>query len=406
MRCSIRYGTFLLFLTIFLPIFAQKRRAFFSKPVVDLISRDLGCYCGFERFINTYAPESKNSCLRTFQGLFGERVLVTNDIPSSDGYVCVEMTHCIFADNARGKQSLYYWARRDDLIFEDELLLHERAYFPQPISHEDESSVDVEGVVTLAKPWTCAQTGVTYSVGTRFISHSCSAPGRHKTIIFFEPHKKILIVAEVPKRLLVNHGDHLPLHEKRKAFVKLLREWSKNRDGVIPYVWGGASCISRATDENFSVMTDIVDGQKVSYWQHGDVKSDPDGFDCSALVLRAAQACGIPYFCRTACTASAILAPFVAGDTVSRGDLFVTAGHNHIFVAIGGDMIVEAAGYTSGFACVHAIKVKDRFLNAKNYDDLVRLFDEGRVPIYRCRDGKNIFPTKFFIVKLPVPTVD
>ncbi len=379
---------------------AEKRPALFDGPIANLILHKLSDSPGCERFLTTYSPESKNSCLRTFQGLFGEMVFVDDQEPQ-DGYVHVEMCNCFFADKIRGKQPLFYWARRSDLVFLEDLSDSERALFPEPVNYQHPESLVAPGVVTLAAPWTCKKNGQVYSVGTRFVAADTEAVHGLRTILFFDPVLKQQISDDIPVRLLVNHGNPIPAANRKKMFVKLLKKWCKTRRGVIPYIWGGASYVSRVKDGNFALKNDVVGDQKVSYWVREDGKDEPDGFDCSGLVLRAMQASGNSYFCRTASTAGVVFEPLSFGQSIEPGDLFVTEGHNHVFVAVGHDSIIEAAGYSSGFACVHCIPVKDRFVNAKNYADLLLLFSLKQVPIYRCKDGRSVKPTTFTILRLP-----
>ncbi|MCL5970072.1 MAG: C40 family peptidase [Patescibacteria group bacterium] len=379
---------------------AEKHKAFFAKPIVNLLSHKLSDSPGFERFSTTYSPESKNSCLRTFQGLFGEMVFV-EDQEEQDGYVRVEMCTCFFADKILGKRPLFYWAKRRDLIFFEELTDIERALFPEPIFYQYPESVVASNVVTLVAPWSCKKNGQTYSVGTRFITIAADVTRRLQTITFFDPVSRQQLVVDIPLRFLVNQGLPIPDEGRKKLFVKLLKKWSRKRRGIIPYIWGGASYVSRTKNENFMLKEDMVGEQKVAYWTREDGKPEPDGFDCSGLVLRAAQASGIGYFCRTAGTAGAVLMPLSPEQSIDVGDLFVTEGHNHIFVAAGHNAIIEAAGYSSGFASVHQIPIKDRFANAKNYADMLMLYILRKVPIYRCKDGKYVTPTSFTIVRLP-----
>lgn len=378
---------------------AGKRPALFDRPIANLISHKLSDSVGYERFLTTYSPESKNSCLRTFQALFGEMVFVEDQEPQ-DGYVRVEMCNCFFADKVRGRQALFYWAKLRDLVFLEDLSDTERALFPEPITYQHPESLVAPGVVTLAAPWTCKKNGQTYSVGTRFVAADSGATHGSRTIIFFDPVVKQQISDNIPVRLLVNRGNPIPAANRKKMFVKLLKKWCKTRRGVIPYIWGGASYVSRTKDENFALKDDMVGNQKVSYWAREGGKAEPDGFDCSGLVLRAMQASGNGYFCRTASTAGVVLEPLSIGQSVELGDIFVTEGHNHVFIAAGHDLIIEAAGYSSGFACVHCIPVKDRFVNAKNYAELLLLFSLKQVPIYRCKDGRTVKPTTFTILRL------
>lgn len=382
---------------------AIRRRAWIRRPVVNMISAHPDEVSGYEFFVTAYAPSLGPGCFRTFQGLFGEVVLVDGQRSSDGHWIRAEVLNCFFADRRSGKQPLAYWVRADDLCFLDELSDAEQALFPEPISHQKPASLDAPGVVTLALPWTCRENGRTYSAGTRFLA--CGRFERHlrlRMVAFFDPERCERIEAAIPTRLLVYRGARIPPAQKRRVFLQLLKKWCATAAGVVPYVWGGASFCERLPDEHFSRCQRVNGGRDVSFWIRDGGSTQTSGFDCSALVLRAAQASGIPYFCRTSGTAAGALVPVTAGDTLQPGDLLVTDGHNHILVATGKNGLIEAAGYVSGFGRVQETTVEQRFMNAMDYDDLIRLVSKREVPIYRCKNGSPMTPSSLSIVRLPI----
>lgn len=366
-----------------------------NTVVVTLTSKDMNKEPeGAERFVNTYSPEVGKGCFRTFQGLFGQHFMV-DDNPNAK-WVRVQPLNCYFAAAPNTIQPLYYWAQREDLLFWDELSSEEKKFFPAPIDYT-KSTIPQNGVVTLARPWKSPETGIVFSAGTRFVF----ADGK---VLFRDPvsGKKVTEYISASK-YLVNGGNQISPEDRRTIFVSLLKKFARKGNRIIPYIWGGASFFSRMKDEGFALKETVFNGAPIKYWARGNGKVVPDGFDCSGFVLTCAQMATIPYFCRTASTAGAILAAIPEGKKVEPGDLFVTEGGvTHIFVAAGNNEIIEAASYSSGYGKVHRISVKDRFANASSYEDLVQLFNNKKTPIYRCKDGKFLSCEKFTIIRLPV----
>lgn len=387
---------------------AERRAIVFIKPVVNLISQDPFKISRLEYFLNTYSPEEGSGCPRTFQALFGEVGFIDDAAQLHGGYANVELCNCFFSAKTGEIKPLYYWAKREDFVFlHGDLSPEAQNCFPEPIFYQRPESVFAPGVVTLAEPWTSEQNRLTYSAGTRFRTTGDNTGNKSKTVKLFDISRGIQLIESIPTKLLVNGGAIIPAAERRKHFVKLLKKWCKKQLGLIPYIWGGASYLARTKNEKFRLVEEVIDGKKISYWMREESKLSPDGFDCSGLVLRATQAANIPYFCRTAGTAGSVLMPLPAqAQSIEPGDLFVTTGHNHVFVAAGHlagyDMIIEAAGYSAGFARVHLIPVSKRFFNANSYADLIALFRAGQVPVYRSREGHAVTPSGFMIVKLPV----
>lgn len=390
MRGSFSFFAFfpLFFTGICFPVLreAVPRAAF----VVTLTSKDMNKEPqGSEFFLNTYSPEEGSTCYRTFQGLFSQHFIV-DDNPDVK-WVRVQPLNCYFAASSTSIQPLYYWAQRKELLFWDELSSEEKKLFPEPIDYR-KLAVPQNGIVTLSRPWKSQETGILFSAGTRFVF----ADGK---IVFRDPvsGKKVTEFISASK-YLVNGGKPISAEDKIPLFVSLLKKFARKGNKIVPYIWGGASFFSRMKDEGFTLKKDNFNGAPVKYWVRPNGKKVPDGFDCSGLVLLSAQMAAIPYFCRTAGTAGAVLKPLAQDELIRPGDLFVTSQPNHIFIAIGDDEIVEAASYSAGFGKVHRIKVKDRFVNASSYSDLQKLFFDKKFPIYKSVDGKKTFPSKGFVI--------
>lgn len=411
MLLSKRWSGFLVCLLITTQCFTVEKFAIFKYPVTTLISNDIGCDKEQKKFLTTYSPQLGAGCFRSCQGLFGEFVKVDIDQKFKNDWVKVTMCHCYFGDKNKGKNpiALTYLVKREDIVLFDDMNKDIQQLFAPPILYTDPKSVSVKDVVTLALPWKCEQNGQIYSAGTRFKvlegEKNNTESKKIYSVMFFDPVKTEVIKDVIPARLLVNHGVPISSEtDRRKLFVKLLKKWCKNSEGFIPYVWGGASFTKQRIDKKFVLMTEMVGSNKIQYWKYENGDSVPYGFDCSMLVLRAAQACGIPYFSRTAGTAAAILEQVLSDQKIEPGDLCVTEHPNHIFVFTGDDddMIIEAAGYSSGYGKVHKIPISKRFTNVKKCSDFLDLNKKNDLPVYLAVDGTNSKPFSFSILRLPV----
>lgn len=394
----------LLSLFAFLSCFAEKQLVVFIRPVVDLITTNFQQPEQRDQLLKAYAPDRPVCWFpRLFQALFGEMAFWDDANAPIDGYVCVELCNCYFATKTGGIQPLRYWARRTDLLRFDELSDRARKLFPEPIFYQKPSSVHAASVVTLAEPWTSKATRKTYSAGTRFLAYNSNkAKAKKITVVFYDPVTGSRVFDQIPRYRLVQGGRPIPFDARRGVFIDLLMQWSDSVMGIVPYVWGGASYLERLSDNEGRLVDGMIVDKNVRHWIRGG-RGQVSGFDCSGLVLRAAQACGIPYFCRTSSTAGALLDPVKTVNELESGDLCVTHGHGHIFVIAGDGKIIEAAGYGSRYGRVQCTAVGDRFLNAQSYGDLVALCVNGSVPLYRKKNGDPdpSISSGFVIVKLP-----
>ncbi|HBL98134.1 TPA: hypothetical protein DDZ86_00655 [Candidatus Dependentiae bacterium] len=285
----------------------------FKKSIADLMSDPSSEYHIPSAFKRTYSPEP-NGCLRSFQALFNERGKIVREERDE---VLVELSHVFYNNKGSRVRESTYWASCSDVITMSEIRSQGlEAFVPAPIVHGVPGLVEAEDVVILRQPWKDKATGQIFSAGTRFV---CSSRVRCKSshipvkrLIFNDKSCDNRITGRsfcIPKKLCQLPGALKNGDEKRAAFVQLLSEWSVDNVGccikkcAIPFVWGGGSYTFRVPYNDFVKKVDVVTDslgfeKKVGYWDRPCVCSMSSGFDCSMLLVRAAQICGIPYFCR------------------------------------------------------------------------------------------------------------
>ncbi len=411
---------FLLILgVIFSPLFSAFRikscvgdEIVFKNPVADLTSRAPSDYGILGTYIKTYSPEP-NGCIRCFQALFNERGTVLQE---KGDYVRVGFSHCFYVDSEAGFNSekggifeSVYWAKRSDIITLAELKsCGFDTLIPEPISYKNPSSVAMDGVVTLRAPWKDKATGQVFSAGTRFVSLPSERCGKGRIpvkILTFKDEKIGKRLCSIPVKVCQRSTMLRNEIEIRDTFVGLLNEWcEKSLCSIIPYVWGGGSYTGRVPRNGF--VKKIVfnkDGDKeikIGYWDRPCVCGDPTGFDCSMLILRAAQICKIPYFCRTSATVAAVLQPLKKDERAQPGDIIWVEGH--VLVLVDDNSVIAAERYASGFGAVLKTPIARRFGGIKTYKDLEKLYFEKKPLDLLTVDEQPFVSKEFKIFKLPV----
>lgn len=381
---------------------ATNKEAFFKEPVTDLTSSPLSKAGTLSNFVKTYSPEP-NGCIRTMQGLFNEQVIVKEENETT-GDVCVELSHVFYTTDyffVKIKQSTY-WAKSSDIVYVKNLNQEQLDVLPKPISHKNSLSVLCDDVVTISEPWFDSATNKTYSAGTRFV---CSSDKISKVFIpvkllQFEGKSVKIVSSCIPANICVFAKDYKTKELKRAAFVNLLKKWSTNKEGVIPYVWGGASYIDRVDQYKFEKKVDLLNKQNsVGYWMRPELKHAPAGFDCSMLAVRAAQICSIPYFSRTTSTIPSTLVPLGENEELEPGDFLVHSLGYSVFA--GEDSFIAAEGYTAGYGAVCNTPISKRFCGVKTANDIVKLYQAQKPLMFISKNGEKK-ERVFKIYKLPV----
>src|SRR3990167_1494271 len=92
----------------------------------------------------------------------------------------------------------------------------------------------------------------------------------------------------------------------------------------IPYAWGGCSYTATCTDPHFQLKTTSVTKHlpqpQRRWFSYPTYNLKPaTGFDCSGVILRAAQIAGLPYFYKNTVTILNNLKPLTATDELADG---------------------------------------------------------------------------------------
>lgn len=313
-------------------------------------------------------------CIRSCQGLFNDLVDVVEDL--RDELVKILVPNTFYAFESDSKPTNDFWTSSKNLQFLDEIAPKiDASIFPPPVSFENPASVIDPSVVTLKLPWFEPRTKRLFSAGTRFVkSTNRRRSAQSCPITLFDPTKNTSYQLRIPHTVCMPAVHTLSLSQRRRLFIQLLREWMHFDTGIIPYVLGGTSFTKTIADGPFKQKSVLIDGKPATFWvRPGHPKTDVlTGVDCSGLILRAAQMCGIPYFFKTSHTLAQKAVPLAPGMMPQIGDILWHPGHVMIVSSLKPARLIEAAGYdTSKFGKMQEIDLPHRLQDIKTYKQLV-----------------------------------
>ena len=346
----------------------SEKRGVVIVPVADMVStpllyNDLPYAC--------IENDKQISCSRVHQLLFNDRVTILKE--ESSGFLI--LTKHVFSFNGNKRIAQTCWIDKKNIaLFEDLTTkkLHQSHFPPERI----DKIIRNRTVLTLKKPFFEQKTGLTFSVGTQFII--LKKQKEQCLVTIFDPKKYTFISQFIPKKYYWEsvHGNQ----EKQNQYVDLIREWISSSDGYIPYVWGGTSFTSLVSENSLRLENFCYTRSALA----GTIKT---GFDCSSLILRAAQICSIPYFFKNTTTLAYYLRPLALGEKAQKGDLIFFPGHVQIISDIEKNLIIEAAGYKSGYGRVHEKKIREIFQDKTTIDSLVAAYHAKEKLSRLNRDG-------------------
>lgn len=316
------------------------------------------------------------SCGRIHQCLFNEAGVV-QDVKGEE--LLLEFPHFYYYNRA-GVKASSFWVHQSSIVRASSIdRIHE--VVPEPLSYDHYP----EGaVLTLTYPWYDERAQCWYSVGTRFISHAEKDTENEYAFWVMDRETHTGNLCSVSKRL-ARLQQEIPVAEKKQLFVKLLRSWLPD-EGVVPYIWGGVSLLAPCGNER-TCVEEVRDGQQLFAWRR---EGNPQhGFDCSGLVLRAAQCAGIHYFCKNTTTIEKELEQVM---DVQEGDLILVKGHVMVVSSLKDALLIDAYGYSAGYGALREVSLETAFEGIVGYDELLEYAQAEKPLIFKNAEGESLAP--------------
>lgn len=372
-------------------------------PIADLVGQPFRDHATSAYTRLPLCPGNTNpaeSCPRIHQLLFNEVVEI---IEERNEQVCIKIPHMFFITAKSNKPQTIYWTLKSNIKTFKQLKKHrcDFAKIPEPIAYIKKVIPNHSTIATLKVPYYNRKTNKTYSAGTRFVcAKTKKKSAANITVFIFDTKKDDFVTATIPKKNCL-FAENMNKKERIEQFVNLVRQWAHNTNGYIPYVWGGCSFNALFTN-SFETINTSRKGKALSYYTVGNYKQTPkSGLDCSSLVSRAAQLCGIPYWYKNTYTLANFLDPVKKNSTLSPGDLILIPGHIMIVSNTKKNKLVESRHYAHGYGKVHEIALSSVFKNIKTYRDLLTAY-HNQQPLQRLDSQGKMKETikRFTLLKL------
>lgn len=420
LEVALRYTKILIFFICividnFLTICVNDRTALVIVPVIDAVGESLAdkynLYSNFE-----YAPEKgKFACVRLHQFLFNELLTI---IKETDKEIFFKFESLFYCDDKKIIRNTFWVPKeylKDKIVYlreinKDNFDAIPKSYINTKSLYEFEknniSKVNTHNILTLISPWYDIVTNKTYSAGTRFVrvnkyDYFKNKAGFYAIKLLDKNLNKV--ISYVNKDLaIINYGTGKK--SQINLFLEILQSFIGDSRSIIPYVWGGCSYINRFTNNNFYIKEIDQNGINNKAWSRvniSDTKVAKTGFECSSLILRAAQIAGMPYFAKNSEAIVKTLKPLKLGQKVESGDILWYKGHVLVISDINKNLIMESVGYPLYYGKLHQLELNKVFKDINNYKELLDIYLKNG-QLRRLNKFGKIVKTipKFLILKL------
>jgi cell wall-associated NlpC family hydrolase len=304
----------------------------------------------------------------------------------------IKITQSYYLNGQSPEPQSHYWVLKKNITLFDDLEQHalDLHHVPAPIAFSDGDNCHnliQENIVTLTQPHYDPTLKITFSAGTRFVQ----APSKHKKksvevyAIDYQTYKEHRIKIPCTQCVFSNLPKEAPA--RITDYVNLLKQWAHIKKGYIPYTWGGTS-FTYTVHNNFKEQAYKTNNSDYAFYSYENDKHCPkSGFDCSGVIARAAQICGIPYFCKNTSTIAQSLTPLQKEQVLAVGDLILIKGHVMVVSDLAKNLLIEARAYSHGYGKLHEIALKDVFADITTYDDLMNVYFNKQIVKRKDKKG-------------------
>lgn len=363
---------------IFLPISPiEPYKAFVIVPVADLFGQAGLAPLKSDTSSLPISGIASNGCSRIHQIIFNETVTVLEE---RDHEIRISIPNIFFEQPESETRFTEYWTYKQAVIAQKSL--HQQnislSLFPEPIDFTLQSKSS-QKVVTLLFPYYEPTTQQTYSAGSRFVVNKI----KNKAIIayaYYAKKEKICSI-KIPLHLCLVEEPKEP-KDKIALFASLVQQWAERQNGFIPYVRGGCSFTMLCQND------DIIKKEN-AYYRPTYPHLPAPGFDCTGIIARATQICGIPYYFKNSTTLVKYLRSLEKEEAIENGDIIWIDGHTIIIADSAKNLCVEARGYDHGFGKIHALPIGKLFANLEQLEDVKNAMFYGKSVIRLDSSGNH-----------------
>lgn len=369
------------------------RKGIVMVPIADLAGQPICTYYSHVPIVNAYYKlpwahyrNDYEACPRVHQLLYHE---IVDIIGTRKDEMLIKIPNIFYQTMLDARPQSYYWTLTTNIIPIVKSI--DLTKLPSPI-HFNKTNESTKDTISLIEPCTANTINMTFSAGTRFVKTK-DQPDKDNVMVYcLHPKTHILTTISLPNHAVYTFNEKT-MADRITDFIAILRRWTKQDNGFIPYVWGGCSFTDRHAQNHFQIQKELIQGKKLGYYIRPEHNQVPKaGYDCSSIIARAAQIVGLPYYYKNTYTIAKQLPALARHEMLKEGDLIWIRGHVLVVANMKHHTIIEAASYDYGYGEVHEIPISKVFKDIHTFQDLQKRYNQKK-PVERFHNNGTILDT-------------
>jgi hypothetical protein len=301
---------------------------------------------------------------------------------------CIEVPHLFYLAYDTKKPQSTFWTLKSNILKLNDI--ENKEQLPPLIDHKKNyTTLQNKNMITLLGPWHDKTKSITHSAGTRFIIDEKKSTKTAYAAYVLDRTTKACTLKQIPKSIALSYHNWSPA-EQQKQFVMLLKKWAHMGKGSIAYVWGGCSFTTPYQPTEYIKVHKELPNKTLNYFERPWHTPNPKaGLECAGLIMRAAQAVGLPYFYKNTTTLAECMKEVKPGEPIMAGDLIWISGHVMAISDVENNLLIEARTYAHGYGIVHEAPLNQIFKGINTYAELQDA-QRKKLPLQRLKkDGSN-----------------
>src|SRR5690606_27612358 len=218
-----------------------------------------------------------HTCPRLHQLLYNEVVEV---IKKQNNEICIAIPNTYYLTLLSNNPQITYWTEEKNIRYLSDLAEKNIniQHIPAPVDFKQNSLTEILNypTITLTMPHYNSTLNLTFSAGTRFIAKKPLQKNRNKKITVFavDYNKNKQILIQIPTNKCIFSSLSLTQEQQISQYVALIKQWAHQKNGFIPYVWGGMSFI-QTMNKPFKKVTTLYDNNEHSWYEFDHDYTNP-----------------------------------------------------------------------------------------------------------------------------------
>ncbi len=285
-------------------------------------------------------------------------------------------------NNAGEKVFNTYAVLAEEFLFLDQV--KDFQLLPNPYEWYNGSSFKTDTIFTLKAPYTDPSSGVTFSLGTRFVKQT----KRLDEVTVFVLQGKKMGTITIPTTYGIINTPRTPAEKEACIIEQFMNACTGEKR--IPTAFGGSSTTALFEKHEYKKTTlSLPDGTTIEGYTRTQESGIQSGFTMPELNFTFDRMCGAASFIKNTTTWQRLGTPLAPDQALKNLDyICAKSGYLGRVISVEDNLVADIRSYSQHHGIARLVKLSENFKGIETYKDLVKAFHTGQ-PLQLFNDDQT-----------------